>query len=114
MGSEWMLGRLASGGCELDSNGSGYGCCECGDETSGSCATELVSLYFLLKIGRGLQYLPERMKGGFHSIRKFEEGHKISTETSMAYISNTVNLFLHSCSFLVNYELKTYIKCCKS
>jgi hypothetical protein len=34
-------------GCELDSTGSGQGpvagCCECGDEPSGSCATELVS-----------------------------------------------------------------------
>jgi hypothetical protein len=46
MGSEWILGRLAWG-CELDSAGSGEapvaGCCECGDEPSGSCATELVS-----------------------------------------------------------------------
>jgi hypothetical protein len=34
-------------GCGLDSTGSGLGpvadCCECGDEPSGSCATELVS-----------------------------------------------------------------------
>jgi hypothetical protein len=34
-------------GCVLDSTGSGQGpvagCCECGDESSGSCATELVS-----------------------------------------------------------------------
>jgi hypothetical protein len=33
-------------GCGLDSTGSGQGpmtgCCECGDEPSGSCATELV------------------------------------------------------------------------
>jgi hypothetical protein len=46
MGSEWILGRLAWG-CGLDSTGSGHGpvagCCECGDEPSGSCATELVS-----------------------------------------------------------------------
>jgi hypothetical protein len=32
--------------CGLDSTGSGQGpvagCCECGDEPSGSCATELV------------------------------------------------------------------------
>jgi hypothetical protein len=46
MGSEWILGRLALG-CGLDSTGSGQGpvagCCECGDEPSGSCATELVS-----------------------------------------------------------------------
>jgi hypothetical protein len=44
MGSELILGRLA---CGLDSTGSGQGpvagCCECGDEPSGSCATELVS-----------------------------------------------------------------------
>jgi hypothetical protein len=44
MGSEWILGKLAWG-CELDSTGSGLvpvaGCCECGDEPSGSCATEL-------------------------------------------------------------------------
>jgi hypothetical protein len=35
------------GGCGLDSTGSGQGpiavCCECGDEPSVSCATELVS-----------------------------------------------------------------------
>jgi hypothetical protein len=46
MGSEWILGRLAWGR-GLDSTGSGHGpvagCCECGDEPSGSCATELVS-----------------------------------------------------------------------
>jgi hypothetical protein len=46
MGSEWILGRLAWG-CGLDSRGSGQGpvadYCECGDEPSGSCATELVS-----------------------------------------------------------------------
>jgi hypothetical protein len=34
------------GGCELVSTGSGQGplasCCECGDESSGSCTTELV------------------------------------------------------------------------
>jgi hypothetical protein len=39
------LTRLAWG-CGLDSTGSGQGpvagCCECGDEPSGSCATELV------------------------------------------------------------------------
>jgi hypothetical protein len=38
------------GGCGLDSTGSGQrpvaGCCECGDEPSGSCATELVSYKF--------------------------------------------------------------------
>jgi hypothetical protein len=42
MGSECMLGRLAWGG--LNSTGPGQGpvagCCECGDEPSGSCATE--------------------------------------------------------------------------
>jgi hypothetical protein len=40
--------KLAGGGgCGLYSTGSGpgpvAGCCECGDEPSGSCATELVS-----------------------------------------------------------------------
>jgi hypothetical protein len=44
MGSEWILGR--AWGCGLDSTGSGQGpvagCCECGHEPSGSCATELV------------------------------------------------------------------------
>jgi hypothetical protein len=38
---------LGGGGDGLDSTGSGQGpvvgCCECGDEPSGSCATELVS-----------------------------------------------------------------------
>jgi hypothetical protein len=45
MGSEWIFGRLAWGR-GLDSTGSGQrpvaGCGECGDEPSGSCATELV------------------------------------------------------------------------
>jgi hypothetical protein len=39
-------------GFGLDSTGPGQepvaGCCECGDEPSGSCATELVS-YFILR-----------------------------------------------------------------
>jgi hypothetical protein len=46
LGSEWNLWRLALE-CGLDSTGSGQGpvagCCKCGDEPSGSCATELVS-----------------------------------------------------------------------
>jgi hypothetical protein len=48
MGSKWTLQRLVGGGgCGVDSPGSGYGslagCCVCGDEPSGSGATELVS-----------------------------------------------------------------------
>jgi hypothetical protein len=43
-GMDWL------GECGLDSTGSGRGpmagCCECGDEPSGSCATELVSSLF--------------------------------------------------------------------
>jgi hypothetical protein len=46
------LGRLAWG-CGLDSTGSGQGpvvgCFKCGDEPSGSCATELVIRRFILK-----------------------------------------------------------------
>jgi hypothetical protein len=46
MGLEQTLGALA-GGCGVDSAGSRWGpvacCCECGDEPSGSGATELVS-----------------------------------------------------------------------
>jgi hypothetical protein len=58
MGSEWILGRLAWGVwivcvcvcvCVCVSTVSGQepvaGCCECGDEPSGSCATELVSYF---------------------------------------------------------------------
>jgi hypothetical protein len=41
------LREIGLGGCGLDSTGSGHGpvagCCECGDEPSGSCATELVT-----------------------------------------------------------------------
>jgi hypothetical protein len=41
------LREIGLGGCGLDSTGSGQGpmsgCCECGDEPSGSCATYLVS-----------------------------------------------------------------------
>jgi hypothetical protein len=50
MRSEWILGRLA-GECRLDSVGPGYGpvagCCEYGDEPSGSGsgATEWVSYF---------------------------------------------------------------------
>jgi hypothetical protein len=51
MGLEWILGRLAWG-CGLDSTSSWQGpvagCCECGDEPSGSCATELVSIFVLI------------------------------------------------------------------
>jgi hypothetical protein len=43
------LGRLAWR-CGLDSTGSGQGpvagCCECGDEPSGSCAMELVNIIY--------------------------------------------------------------------
>jgi hypothetical protein len=48
------LREIDLGGCGLDSTISGQGpvagCCECGDESSGSCATELVS-YREKKIG---------------------------------------------------------------
>jgi hypothetical protein len=43
------------GGCGLDSTGLGQGpvagCCECGDEPSGSCATELV-IGFIVTAGQ--------------------------------------------------------------
>jgi hypothetical protein len=63
MGSEWILGRLAWG-CGLESTGTGQGpvagCCECGDEPSGSCATELVSLLIMfagrIKVYGGPQF----------------------------------------------------------
>jgi hypothetical protein len=46
-GIKMDLGEIGLGGCGLDSTGSGQGpvegCCEYGDEPSGSCATELVS-----------------------------------------------------------------------
>jgi hypothetical protein len=46
MRSEWIL-RILAWGCGLDSTGSEQGpvagCCECGDEPSGSCVMELVS-----------------------------------------------------------------------
>jgi hypothetical protein len=42
------LGEISLGGCGFESIGSGQGlvvgCCECGDEPSGSCATELVNI----------------------------------------------------------------------
>jgi hypothetical protein len=46
-GIKMDLGEIGLGGCGVDSPGSGYGAlagsCECGDEPSGSGATELVS-----------------------------------------------------------------------
>jgi hypothetical protein len=45
-GIRMNLREIGLGGCGLVSTGSGQGsvagCCECGDEPSGSCATELV------------------------------------------------------------------------
>jgi hypothetical protein len=42
---------IGLGVCGLDSTGSGQGpvagCCECGDEPSGSCATELVNIFMM-------------------------------------------------------------------
>jgi hypothetical protein len=46
MGSDWILARLARGvwiGFDWLRTGTGTGCCECGDEPLGSCATQLVS-----------------------------------------------------------------------
>jgi hypothetical protein len=47
MGSKWNLGNWLGGGCGVDSPGSGEGslegCCECGDERSGSGTTEVGS-----------------------------------------------------------------------
>jgi hypothetical protein len=48
MGPEWILGELAWGGGVdwirlAQDRGPVAGCCECGDEPSGSCSTELVS-----------------------------------------------------------------------
>jgi hypothetical protein len=47
MESEWILRVGLGGGGGLDSASSGHGpvagCCECCDEPSGSCATELLS-----------------------------------------------------------------------
>jgi hypothetical protein len=51
VGIRWVVGKLACG-CGLDSTGSGQepaaGRCECGDEPSGSCATELVLVVITL------------------------------------------------------------------
>jgi hypothetical protein len=47
MGSKWTLGRLVGGVERINlaqDYGSLAGCCECGDELSGSGATELVYL----------------------------------------------------------------------
>jgi hypothetical protein len=48
------LKEIGLGGCGLDSTVSGQGpvesCCECGDEPSGSCATELVILFPLHRL----------------------------------------------------------------
>jgi hypothetical protein len=45
-GVRMALEEIGLGRCGLDSTGSGQGrgagCCECGDEPSGSCATECI------------------------------------------------------------------------
>jgi hypothetical protein len=56
------LRETGLGGCGLDSTGSGQGpvagCCECGDEPSGSCATELVkSLNVVIVVSPRASYL---------------------------------------------------------
>jgi hypothetical protein len=47
-GIRMNIREIGLGGCGLDSTGSGQGpvasCCECGDEPSCSCVTELVSV----------------------------------------------------------------------
>jgi hypothetical protein len=54
------LREIGLGGCGLDSNVSGQGpvagCCECGDEPSGSCATELVSQLVRRNLFYGFNY----------------------------------------------------------
>jgi hypothetical protein len=52
MGSKWTLGRLVGEECGVDSPGSLAGCCECGDEPSGSGATDLISYVLLYHCGR--------------------------------------------------------------
>jgi hypothetical protein len=51
-GIRMNLREIGSGGCGVDSSGSGYwpvaGCCECGDGPSGSSATELIRLMIRL------------------------------------------------------------------
>jgi hypothetical protein len=55
------LREIGLGGCGLDSTGSGQGpvagCCECGDEPSCSCATELVSLFSISKSTTDVSYV---------------------------------------------------------
>jgi hypothetical protein len=51
-GIKMDLREIGWGGCGVDSPGSGpgslAGCCECGDEPSGSGATELVGVIFII------------------------------------------------------------------
>jgi hypothetical protein len=56
------LSQIGLGVCRLDSTGSGQGpvagCCECGDEPSDSCSTELVSSFVLQTFIHTVLYLP--------------------------------------------------------
>jgi hypothetical protein len=60
------LREIGLGGCGFDSTVSGQGpvagCCECGDEPSGSCATELVSYYIIQN---------KTMNNGSKFVRRF-------------------------------------------
>jgi hypothetical protein len=57
----WDLTEIGWEGGELDSTGSGWepmaGCCECGDEPSGSCATELFKICLRFVFIKGICFI---------------------------------------------------------
>jgi hypothetical protein len=70
MRSEWILGRLAGGGCGWDATGSGDGLVassyDCNDEPSSSCATDLFICLFIYLLVDNLSTLFQSFR--LHSV----------------------------------------------
>jgi hypothetical protein len=85
------LRETGLGVCGLDPTGSGQrpvaGCCECGDEPSGSCATELVSYPSLLQTF-GI-YSPTQIVIDFRLLTVFSSC-KICPTARFAFAANNV------------------------
>jgi hypothetical protein len=109
-GSEWILGRLAGGGLDLTDSGWGpvTNCCECGDQLSGSCATELVtkqSIKFtllLLEVFMVTESNKVLLEGGGDCLRKLQ---CIQTSVQSTSSSDTI---CSVCEYMTADQRKLY------